>query len=261
MHSAPAPYRKKMVARGHYDYFLDGVLQPIVEDWKLYEATDSFWLESERRVPTAGLTLKVCAELREGQIVRSFISWCQGGQRVASVLFKQGPDSHDYLHRVVGAGSRRHSCRGPNFFPLLRVFTGTVFSGVPACIDQANTDASTAVDVDLLIPWIKDPAQAARLLSPSVSRRRVRWCGAPLPMRPDKLTSSSLPLPLPLPSSQALRCYAYFGDQYGEDTRFWLSEGLLQAYTWQQAGQSTVGNWHVALAGMSGTWPGEMFVR
>ncbi|WP_299592262.1 hypothetical protein [uncultured Microbulbifer sp.] len=261
MNDAPAPYRRKMLASGRYDYFLDGVLQPIGEDWGLYEGIDGLWLESERRVPAAELSLTVSAEIREGKIARSFIRWCQGGQRVASALFKRSADGHDYLHRVAGAGSRRHSFREANFFPLLRVFTGTVFSAVPVCIDQSSNDQTgisggAALDVELFIPWIKDPAQTSQLLSPSVSQRQVRSCGAPLPSPPDARAPSS-----PIPTPQTLRCYAYLGDQYGEDTRFWLSNGLLQAYTWRQAGQSTGGNWHVALAGMTGTWPDEMFGR
>ncbi|WP_160153420.1 hypothetical protein [Microbulbifer sp. ALW1] len=261
MNDAPAPCHRKLLASGHYDYFLDGVLQTICEDWKLYEDNDGLWLESERRVPAVELSLTVSTEIREGQIARSYIRWCQGGRRVASALFKRGTDGHDYLHRVAGAGSRRHSCRGAVFFPLLRVFTGTVFSGVRASIDQSSNnqtgiDGSAARDVELFIPWIKDPAQTSQLLSPSVSQRQVRSCGAPLPSPTVARVPSS-----PMPTLQELECYEYVGDQYGEGTRFWLSKGLLQAYTWQQPGQSTGGNWYVALAGMAGTWPGELFRR
>ena len=261
MNDAPALYRRNMLASGHYDYFLDGTLQPIGEDWKLYKGIDGLWLESERRVPAVELSLTVSAEIREGQITRCFIRWCQGGRRVASALFKRGAGVHDYLHRVAGAGSRRHSCRGANFFPLLRVFTGTVFSGMRASIDQSFNDQSaidesTAQGVELFIPWIKDPAQTSQLLSPSVSQRQVRSCGTPLPSPPETRVPSSTML-----TPQELRCYAYLGDQYGEDARFWLSNGLLQAYTWRQSGHSSGGNWHVALAGMTGTWPGMMFSR
>lgn len=232
---------KTLLAEGRYVYFLDGILQPIEEWWQLRCVGDGMWLKSERHVPGLEIVLRVDAEITTGEILRCLLQWERAGTRVATAWFVRGAGGSRYYWRSRQQPTRRFEPIEPVFFPLLRVFTGAKIDAI-----QSGKPES-AGRTEILIPWIEDPQQTHLLFSPSIATRSVSPVSCAAPLRPD-----GVPIPAPSPG---LRCFQYVGEQYGEDTRCWVADGLLRAYRWNQNGR----NWLVSLADFSGDWPEQLF--
>ncbi|WGL16846.1 hypothetical protein PVT68_00760 [Microbulbifer bruguierae] len=231
-----------LIASGRYEYFLDRELQPIEERWRLYRRQRKLWLDSERYVSSISLRLSARAELVQGEITRCLVSWVDSGLRVSSAIFTRESDSSArYFHRPAGQPARSYIRSERVFFPLLRVYTGLALGGILS----RGADTGSGHSARVLIPWIKDPAQKGKLLEPSTATRTAipRQCS--FPVFPDH--ASNIPL------GASLDCYQYSGEQYGDDTRFWVADGLLHAYRWNQAGR----DWMIRLTDMQGQWPGR----
>ena len=195
---------------GCYEYFRNGECAPVEEVWRCESAAGGCWvINSERRAPD--LVLSAVAELSGGAIRRSELTWSAD----------DAPPLRLSCERVDKgfATKRRDGDEAPEaeliqaeaaFFPLLRVFTGSVFEFLSV--------TGTGL---VIVPAIDTPTERAGLLRPRISERRLNDLGKGV---------------LEINSKEwACRRYEYRGDQYGPGTSFWLGAGgLLLGYTWRQ---------------------------
>lgn len=215
------------VDSGVYHYRLNAQDTAIEERWQRYRHASGEWqVRSSRRVP--GLELRVDARLSAGLVSRFDVAWCQAGgpqlraeydlvaDRVVArrCLAPQPATTED----LVFAGS----ATPPLLFPLMRIFTGPLIAGL---LRGGGRGA-------VVLPFIVDPADHARLLRPVLSEREAR------------VVEEGVELELAGARQQCRRC-EYLGDQYGTGDRFWLGpDDLLVRYQWQQSAQQ---HWDVYL--------------
>lgn len=181
--------------RGRYEYHKDG--QPLgVQEWFSIDGvlTESAQVRSERVSPN-GVRISVDASLERGLV------------RDAAVTIEVGDFS-----KVARFSAEP---RGALIFPLLRIFQGAVISAVAATGSRS-----------VLIPYIADPTDPARVLEPTVEYR-----------------SASL---VALDSSNGIRTYTYEGSVYDDRARFQIRESdlVLVSYTFPQ-GESILTVQHV----------------
>ncbi|WOX05888.1 hypothetical protein [Microbulbifer pacificus] len=221
------------IAQGEYEYLCDGNPVPVFEHWSLFRLGEKFVLHSAREIPALSVLISARAQVAGGEILRCLLRWCDMGRQksiAASSYRALGKGINGGVYRVRGAGieTRSVSAEGALYFPLLRIFAGQLL-GALAAQDQA--------EARVLVPWIHDPAQAAKLFEPEISLRRVRF-----------LQSVDAGV-----SGRTWDSFEYSGGQYDGGAVYDLADGLLQEYHWQQ-GQS---HWTVRLKNLQGSWPGE----
>jgi hypothetical protein len=98
--------------------------------------------------------------------------------------------------------------------PLLRIFQGPAIKAVASRGSQGLNEEPTEVPV--LLPWLSNPTDHARLLTADVQYRRA-WA--------DPLTEAFRGAP----------AYQYLGGNYEDSARFWIDDNdVLQRYVWPQ---------------------------
>jgi hypothetical protein len=107
--------------------------------------------------------------------------------------------------------------------PLLRIFQGPAIKAVVSRGSQGPGEEPSEVPV--LLPWLSNPTDHARLLTADVQHRRA-WA--------DPGTDPF----------QGAPAYQYLGGNYEDSARFWIDDNdVLQRYVWPQD-QSTTWDVH-----------------
>ena len=110
--------------------------------------------------------------------------------------------------------------------PLLRIFQGPAIKAVAARGDHGPGEEPAEIPV--LLPWLSNPTDHARLLTADVQYRRA-WS--------DPLTESY----------QGAASYQYLGGNYEDSARFWIDHNdVLQRYVWPQDPSTTWDVYHHA---------------
>ncbi|MEP1472647.1 MAG: hypothetical protein ABJK20_16335 [Halieaceae bacterium] len=211
---------------GRYHYLLDGEPAPIDEHWSRTPRAGGGWFV--RSIRNAGdITLTVNAECEAGLVLQCNIEWIAGEQSPVRAFYRLEEDGVSVI-RQCGDEVAEHDMlaadgegRLPLVLPLLRIFTGSVIS-------RLLDDGERAV----LVPSIIDPEDRAALLRPRLGNRAAA------------IVQSGEEQQLFGRQYKCQRC-TFTGDQYGEDSQFWLSEDeTLLRYVWPQPG---VGTWDIRL--------------
>ena len=201
---------------GQYRYLHNGAPAPVQETWTVsHESAVRTRVESIRQAP--GIEVQVTATLQAGAVCACSLIWKseQLGELGAEYLCQEdgirfqrddGSDSQLLPHPADGVII---------LYPLMRIFTGPVIRAV----------AERGGKALVLVPFIGDPEDRGRLLSPDLSWREVRRLADGDDHHGD--------------------CWQFIGGQYDESARFWLGrEDTLSRYHWQQDG---TGAWDVRL--------------
>ncbi len=238
-----------LVATGCYRYSLNNQRQHLTEPWALYRKDEGWLLRSERQVPEAGLYIATETVWRDAELVCADLHWQQRAPATwqRSVRYqrhlKGGYELTEWSDMPadwpefpsVEASPRPSSTTV--LFPLMRIYMGHVIGQLL----QGGGEGT------VVVPWIKDPFDRHQLLKPSESLRSVHWLkDEEMCLAPGDVGHQSV----------VAQAYCYQGEQYGEDSTFWLHRGLLLQYDWQQPG---VGQWRVSLSDfqcLPGAWPG-----
>jgi hypothetical protein len=216
--------------RGSYSYSLNGAPAAITETWCIETlANERRITVSERHAPQYGSRLRVEALESEGRITRFEVAWANSGQGAvpdARATYIAHPEAVEVSRFVEGrATAETYPVNGPLVIsPLLRIFMGPVIRQV-AALGQGRP-------VNVLAPWILDPADRDRLLTPKFEPRSARRLGA-----------DTVPLGA---SRRPADKYTYVGETYDDTAEFWLDDsGLLLGYRFTQ---NQIGQWEVWLS-------------
>ncbi|GAA5525465.1 hypothetical protein Maes01_02035 [Microbulbifer aestuariivivens] len=215
----------QLLASGEYEYLRDGVSVPVYESWQLSRTARGLSLFSHREVPAASLVISAKACFAGAGLQRCYLQWCSGAalEPVAKAFYTATPAVSRYRYRGHGARTQSIDAQNAHFFPLMRVFAGGVIHGLAAGGGSGR----------VLVPWIHDPSMQQRLFEPEFSDRSVRQLGSEKDPRLDH--------------------FHYSGGRYESGADYWLLNGLLQEYRWQQGDAE----WTVRLKNPAGVWPGE----
>ena len=225
--STAKPNNSVLLASGIYQYLLNDQVQDIVEPWWLYQSEAGWVLHSDRVVGAGELCIKTQSLWQKGTLKTVDIGWYADS---AATPQRQVSYSCESSRRIVYSdhddlalpAQQDVICQENSIlmFPLMRIYMGAIIAG----LQQQGGEG------EVLVPWIKDPQQHTRLLTPSISIRRVKFLGEDRIDQDGELISA--------------KCFSYHGEQYGEDTKFWIHKGVLQCYRWHQ---DSVGDWLVKL--------------
>lgn len=253
-----------LVASGCYRYSLNNQRQQLSEPWALYRQRQSWLLRSERQIPESGFSIATETLWQASQLMTADLHWQQSSPqswqrsvryqleadgKYAPILCQDlpriwpgiQPDDDAFITTVPAThADTTHALKNTAtqsvMFPLMRVYMGHVIQQLLQRGGQG----------EVLVPWIKDPYDRDQLLKPDYSHRSVRW-----------IKDEDILLSLDEQDSQMMstQAFIYEGDQYGDDSTFWLHRGLLMQYEWHQAG---IGQWLVTLSDfdcLSEQWP------
>jgi len=128
---------------------------------------------------------------------------------------------------------------GSQLFPLLRVFSGPV---VMACATATGPGASGST---VVVPDVRDPSKADRLLTPLTDVRTAKDVGTEGVVVERAESADEV---------EQATVFRYFGGSYSDEGAEVVvdSGGLLRRYAWDQPG---AGHWDVRLAEVTGQWP------
>ena len=210
---------EKPVESGAYEYFLDGQLMPIEEQWHIYGDGSNRRIVSTRSA--AGVELRAEAYFDREEITGFNVLWRQGdGSDITAQCRCEG---EGYLYRRdPGGESASQRVEVLTLYPLMRIFTGPVIAAL------ANAGGEGAV----LVPDVATPDNTESLLRPNISVRRAI-----------RLTSSDWPKGLGEPPGYSQ--WQFIGGQYDPSAQFWLdADNRLLRYCWLQHGSK---QWDVRL--------------
>lgn len=206
-----------LLAKGCYHYYRNGEKMPVVEPWSIHRQDNGDVLtRSERDSRSFGNQIRVHS-VQSGAVMSSFkVQWDRFEEgAVKSVCADyRFDDGLLELHRTDIYGERESSSQslpaGCIVSPLMRIYTGAV-------IQQLVKAGKSSV----LVPWIRDPEDTARLLEPLFSEREASF------QAQESLLLAGV--------EQQTRRYEYFGGEYQPGTLFWLDpQDVLLRYRWQQ---------------------------
>jgi hypothetical protein len=209
------------VALGRYGYLHNASATDIEETWEIHGNAGDRLIRSRRTAPSAGLSIEVESHQLQGVTTRCLIDWRYGAQRVSGDYRFNG----QRLSATLRAGKRQHRCDmdlgDAVFFPLLRVFTGATIN---ALLSRGGCGR-------VLVPWVRDPQDQARLLTPTASTRHATL------VRRERVTVAGRRI--------RCGCFDYSGGEYPPGTLFWVDRhGVLLRYRWQQ---DPANSWEVSL--------------
>jgi hypothetical protein len=199
------PYLALPLGSGKYVYKRNGEAVAMEE---VYEVAHRE-VTSRRTTPT-GVTIEVVATAVEIAVTFS-------GSEVTISVLQQITDCIVSTRTVNG--NVEASWVGPTeaslvASPLLRIFQGPAIKAVAARGDHGPDEEPTEVPV--LLPWLSNPTDHARLLTADVQYRRA-WR--------DPLAESYEGAPP----------YRYLGGNYEDSAQFWIDKNdVLQRYVWPQ---------------------------
>ena len=208
-----------VLAQGIYRYWRDGALQDISEPWQWQRVGDHQVLRGQRCV--AGQPLLDIEATYEGAECRQLrLRWGPHSAGEAQTLHYVCREPSLHWRREGDAADQTLPLpAGSLLFPLLRAAAG------PLLLRLARAPAT------VVVPCLRDPADAARFLTPRLSERHA------VLIDEDAATG---------------RHYRYYGGEYGEaGSDYWLgADNRLLRYRWD----SPQGVWEVRLeAGESAT--------
>ena len=216
---------------GRYRYLLDGAPTAVEEHWSRKPRAGGGWFIRTERVAT-GVTLTVNAECEAGLVRQCQVEWLADGHEPVRAMYRNDNNGVSVVRQLGDEPphsqvfSADEQGRLPLVLPLLRIFTGPV---IKRLLNRGG-------EGDVLVPSIVDPQNYGTLLNPRLSQR---W--ATLQSQGQEINLGG--------RNYLASCCAFTGDQYDDDTQFWLSEDeTLLRYVWQQPG---VGTWDVRLEELS----------
>ncbi|MDW8325272.1 MAG: hypothetical protein RMK99_01795 [Anaerolineales bacterium] len=199
-------------AQGSYTYLLNGSEAGVSETWAAFPQPDgSRVIRAVRSAPAFGTFIEVDAVESAGRITEFEVRWRntnEGAVAQASARYRLSP-SQISVERSINDGLllRSRIAAPPQLVvsPLLRIFQG------PAIRRVAELGRGERVPV--LVPWILDPKDGARLLTPLLDYRSA-W----------RVGSASIELGGRQVTAQ---CYSYIGGHYDDSAEFYLGEDDL----------------------------------
>lgn len=227
-----APQESRLLAGGEYEYLCDGHLVPVSESWQLSRTERGFAMLSQRAIPLLSAVIVVRVHFSGAGMERCLLQWRStiSEESVATATYAASPEQGVYRYRPRGAPARSVAVGDAHCFPLLRVFVGGI---IQALVAEGGSGR-------VLVPWIHDPTQETRLFEPEFSVRSVQYLGSSGSGNPQA------------EEGVELDHFRYSGGQYESGADYWLANGLLHEYRWQQRGA----NWVVRLKNLDGRWPG-----
>ena len=192
---------------GRYDYYLNEVLQPVSETWQCYNnSRDELVIDSSR---LAGeLTLRSRAICVADDLVQVLVEW--HAEDSIQALYDL---SAQQCHWQINADAEQMlPLPVAPVYPLMRVFTGGVIKRVGQLGDNAP----------IIVPDIRPDSPLSQKLRPYRATRRCAF-----------IAEEDIHI-----QGVKARCarWSFIGDQYGEDSRFWLdTQSNLLRYSWLQS--------------------------
>ena len=216
-HIIPVDPAETLVAKGCYHYYRNGEKMPVVEPWSIHRQENGDLItRSERDSRSFGNQIRVHS-VQSGPLMSSFkVQWDrfeEGAIKTVCADYRLDNGLLE-LNRIGIDGERQHNSQllpaGCVVSPLMRIYTGAV-------IQQLVKAGKSPV----LVPWIRDPEDTARLLEPLFSDREAFF------QAEETLSLAG--------GQQQARRYEYFGGEYQPGTLFWLDQhDVLLRYRWQQ---------------------------
>jgi hypothetical protein len=204
---------------GSYHYWMNGTRTDITETFRITTAgTSATVIESQRHAEAFGSQIKVTAHYMADQLLHFAVEWqntTPGAIREARAHYQFDTDNIHVRRLLDGRVFHEHLPRPHAFtvLPLLRVFTGRA-------IRQAYA-LGRGGKVPVLVPNIKDPADAIQLLALELSLRSVTHLGS------DTLSIAD--------QEQPAEVFNFQGGSYDQIAKFWVDEhDILLKYEWQQ---------------------------
>lgn len=206
---------------GHYRYWLNGAPIEVREHWVSAPLPSGQWqVRATRHAPAFGSTLTVEALMTGADIEAFEVRWhntTPGAVTQASAHYRLTADLIHVSRVVAGAPQPDITLARPAQLvvaPLLRVFQGPAIQRLAAWFPQGMGPT--------LAPWIEDPREAGRLLTPVIDQRGARDMGA------ESVLVDGQPV--------AVRRYAYVTGRYTDKAVFYLTaEGVLARYTFAES--------------------------
>lgn len=190
---------------------------PVVEPWSIHrQDKGDLVTRSERDARSFGNPIRVHSILSGGAISNfevQYIKIEEAAIRTVLADYSLGNQQLELI-RTGGGGDRQVSSQslpsGCVISSLMRIYAGAVI--------QQRVKAGKS---PVLLPWIRDPEDTARLLEPLFSEREAYF-------------QAEESLSLAGGQHQARR-YEYVGGEYQPGTLFWLDQcDVLLRYRWQQ---------------------------
>ncbi|ARN74571.1 hypothetical protein [Oceanicoccus sagamiensis] len=215
----PVQAGETLIDQGCYHYYrvTGGVEEkmPVLEPWSRHQSGDVVITRAERDARELGSQILVQSVSVDGAIsefdvvMRSFDQ-----QTVAEVsAHYQCFGNHVMVKRTdayAQVTEQRVELGEFIVSPLMRIYTGDV-------IQRLHELGESQV----LVPWIRDPADLQQLLTPLTSQRQANF------EEQESLVIAG--------RSVVTDRYQYFGGEYLPGTLFWLDKNkVLQRYLWQQ---------------------------
>ena len=206
-----------LLSKGCYHYYRNGEKMPVVEPWSIHrQANGDVVTRSERDSRSFGNQIRVHS-VQSGALMSSFqVQWDrfeEGAIKTVYADYRMDSGLLELIRTGIDGESQRSSQSLPGgcvVSPLMRIYTGAV-------IQQLVKAGKSPV----LVPWIRDPEDTARLLEPLFSEREASF------QAEENLSLAGC--------EQHARRYEYFGGEYQPGTLFWLDQHeVLLRYRWQQ---------------------------
>ena len=219
MRIAVRPHRRERLCfdpvtdAGRYVYVRNGESVSVDEHWDREHATpDDVFVRSWRATPS-GTSIGVEARCNKGLAMTAVIEWESNGpikrRTVRYAVLRQ-----TLVWSLDGANHVMAVPVGALLSPLLRVFQGPVIAAVADIGSQA-----------VIVPFLHDPTDAERLLTPTVELRTAQIVEA---------------------GDDGVDMYTYESSVYDRDARFWIDRSTrhLLRYRFRQGSDQ----WEIAAA-------------
>jgi hypothetical protein len=184
----------------------------VAESWAVFRLPGGrSAVRASRTAPTFGSAIEVDAVERDGGITKFDVRWRNSSNEAVpqAAARYQLSDSHVSVERSINGGpvlkSQLPTPPGLIVSPLLRIFQGPVIRRV------AETGRGERVPV--LVPWILDPKDDKRLLTPLIDHRSASRVG------PVSIEVNGQRI-------EAQR-YSYIGGHYDDSAEFYLDENAV----------------------------------
>ncbi len=202
--------------KGRYRYFLNDEIADVDETFHCEPQADGqLAVNSVRKVP--GLTISVLARIDSVGVHAFDVCWSTDRSPAIAASCALEAEALTYSRQIGDTACQPSSIvttdyAKPLLYPLMRIFTGTVIRQL----------AELGGEAQVLVPFIADPKNTQKLLSPEITTRRAVAEGD---CEVERMNGETIDCTL----------WRFTGGQYSSDARFWLSaDGRLQRYCWQQ---------------------------
>jgi hypothetical protein len=212
----PKHQNEQLIAKGRYQYFKNDEAIDIDEPWEICSGNNSATIiRSTRYAKAYGNTISI-ESLQNATNTQIGMHWQQCHDADTDLVFTKYVITNDKLtySRDINGVKKIDSLTIDSALiisPLMRIFTGEA-------INQLLAQNGSG---EVLVPWIRDPANTDMIGTPLVSKRQANF------IEDTKLEIDG--------KIQPCKCYQYSGGEYQTGTLFWLNNlGVLLRYVWQQ---------------------------